>query len=445
MEIKNLINNIFQFGKEKGLEDMEISYNNGQSFSIKVFKQELNDYNLSEAESLHIKGIYNGKMGRSYTEKVDETSVEMLINDVIENAKNISSEDEVEIFAGSKEYKKVNEYNESLSKVSDEDKINFIKKAEELAYATDKRVVQVQVCAYGDDDEKTIFTNTKGLELERKSNLAYSYIGVVVKEGESIKSNYAFKCGRDFSKFSVEEMVNEAVNGAIEQLGATSMKSGNYPVIIRNETMSDLLTAFTGIFSAENIQKNLSMLCGKLNNKIASELLTIIDDPFMEDGLCSKSFDKEGAACTYKKLIENGVLKNYLYNLKTAKKDGIETTGNSTGGNSIAPSNLYIEKGTKSLDEMISSIQSGLLITSLEGLHAGLNAISGDFSLLASGILIEDGKKLRPVEQITVAGNFLDMINNIAEIGNDTKFGLPSNSYVGCPSIKFNSLAIAGE
>ena len=445
MDKKQLINKLFELGKSKGLEDMQASYNNGNSFSLKIFKKEIDSYSSSESDVLSFKGIYNGKMGLSYTEKVDESSLEMLVNDVIENAKIISSEDEVEIFAGSKEYKEVNTYNPELEKVTEAQKIEFAKKAEEIAYSLDSRVSVVQACAYGDEFAQSLMSNTKGLNLSDKMNVAYAYVGVVVKEGEDIKSKYAFKCGRDFSKFNPEELAKEAVEEAVSMLGAKSIKSGSYPVIIKNETMGDLLSAFTGIFSAEAVQKNLSLLKCKLNTQVASSAFTLVDDPFMEDGLASGSYDSEGAACTYKKVIDNGTLKTYLYNLKTAKKDGVETTGNSKGGNSIGPSNFYIEKGSKSLEEIQNTISHGLLITSLEGLHAGLNPISGDFSLSSSGYEIVDGKIARPVEQITVAGNFFKMLMEIEEIGNDLKFGMPGASYIGAPSIKFKSLAIAGE
>ncbi len=445
MDKKALIDKLFQLGKERGLEDMEVSYDSGTSFSLKIFKKEIDGYDLSQSDILKFRGLYNGKMGYSYTEKVDESSIELLVNEAIENAKIISSDDQIEIFNGSKEYKEVSTYNPSLEQVTELEKIEFAKKVEEIAYSLDSRVSTVSACNYADASSESMISNTKGLNLQNKLNYALSYVGVVVKDGDDVKSKYAFVCGRDFSKFDSEKLAKEAVEEAISMFGAKPVKSGNYPIILRNETMGDLLSAFTGIFSAESVQKDLSLLKGKLNQKIASEKLTLVDDPFMPDGLASKSYDAEGAACTFKNVIENGVLKTYLYNLKTAKKDNVETTGNSLGGSGIGPSNFYIKKGDKSLDEIIAGIDNGLMITDLAGLHSGLNPISGDFSLLSSGYLIENGKIKRPVDQITVAGNFFVMLKEIEEIGSDLKFGTPGSSFTGCPSIKFKSLAISGE
>jgi len=448
--MKSLIDKIFQRGKEIGLGDMEVYYSAGSSLSLKVFQKELDTYNLSESEGLSLRGIYNGKMGYSYTEKVDESSIGQLVKDVAENATIIDSEDEEFIFEGSKEYKKVDSFNPSLSNVSEEDKIEFVKTLEEEALKSDKRITSVEACVYGDGYGETIMSNTKGLYLWDKNNIAYTYIAVVAKEGEDIKTGMSYRTGNDFNIFNAKEIAREAVGEAISLLGAKSVKSGDYGVIIRNSAAADLLEAFTGIFSAEAVQKNLSLLKGKLNEKIASDKFTLIDDPYMDGGLASKSFDGEGVACRYKKVVDKGVLKTYFHNLKTAKKDGVETTGNASKGSykasiGISPSNFYVEKGGRSLEDMIADMDRGIMITELQGLHSGLNSVSGDFSLAALGYLIEGGKITRPVEQITVAGNYFEMLKNIEEIGSDLKFGLPGESYIGSPSIKIKKLSIAGE
>lgn len=450
MEMKSLIDKIFQKGREKGLNDMEVYYSAGSSLTLKVFQKELDTYNLSESEGLSLRGVYKGKMGYSYTEKVDETSIDQLVRDVLENAVIIDSDDEEFIFEGSKEYIKVDSFNPALSNVSEEKKIEFVKSLEEEAFKLDKRIESVEVCVYGDGYGEIIMSNTKGLFLQDKSNIAYTYIVVVAKEGEDIKTGMAYRTGNDFNKFNARDIAKEAVDEALALLGAKSVKSGDYNVIIRNSAAADLLEAFTGIFSAEAVQKNLSLLKGKLNEKIASDKFTLIDDPYMEGGLASKSFDGEGVACKYKKVVDKGVLKTYFHNLKTAKKDGVETTGNASKGSyksslGISPSNFYVEKGERGLNEMIADINKGILITELQGLHSGLNTVSGDFSLAALGFLIDNGKISRPVEQITVAGNYFEMLKNIEETGSDLKFGLPGDSYIGSPSLKIKKLSIAGE
>nr|WP_300091455.1 TldD/PmbA family protein [Sedimentibacter sp.] len=450
MDMKILIDKIFAEGKKQGINDMEVFYSAGSSLSLKVFQKELDGYSLSESEGLGLRGMYNGKMGYSYTEKVDESSIDLLVKNVKENATVIDSDDEEYIFEGSKEYKKVDTFNPKLEEVEEAEKIKFVKQLEEEAFKIDNRIQSVETCVYGDGYGETIMSNTKGLYLHDKSNIAYTYVVVVAKENEDIKTGMAYRTGNDFSKFNAKDIAEEAVKEALSMLGAKSVKSGDYPVVIRNNAAADLLEAFEGIFSAENVQKNLSLLKGKLNEQIGSEKFTLVDDPFMEGGLASRSFDGEGVASKYKKVVDKGVLKTYFHNLKTAKKDGVETTGNASKGSykssvGIAPSNLYVEKGEKTLEEIISSMDNGILITELQGLHSGLNSVSGDFSLAALGYEIKDGKIAKAVEQITVAGNYFELLKNIEETGSDLKFGLPGEAYIGSPSLKIKKLAIAGE
>lgn len=450
MDKNMLIQKILEAGKNAGILDMEVYISSGRQFSLKIFNKEIDSYSVAESEGLSFRGIYNNQMGYSYTEKVDETSIDILIKEAIENAEIIDSDDEEYIFEGSKEYKEVNNFFPKLEEVEETQKIAFAKQLEEEAFKIDDRIVKVQYCVYGDGYGETIITNTKGLNLSDKGNIAYTYVVVVAKENDDIKTGMSYKVANDFSLFNAKEIAKEAVEEAISLLGASSIKSGQYPIVLKNNAATDLLESFSGIFSAESVQKDLSLLKGKLNQKIANEKLTLIDDPFMKEGMASKSFDGEGVACKYKKIIENGILKTYFHNLKTSKKDGVETTGNASKGSykasiGISPSNMYIEKGTINRDDMIKSMDKGIMITNLEGLHAGLDAVSGDFSLSASGFEIENGKIKRPVNQITVAGNFFDMINDIEEISNDLKFGLPGESYIGSPSLKIKKLAIAGE
>ena len=441
-----LANILFEKGKEAGFDDMEVYYQKNKSFNIKIFESEILNYSIAEQEGLSFRGLFNKKMGYAYTEKVDETSVEMLVREAKINAQIIDSDDEEFIFEGSKEYKQVENYNPSLEQVSTEDKIDLAFALEKEAQNFDERVEKVDPCMYSESSSESIVVNSKGLELKDRANLAILYAGVKVKDGEDIKTSSSYKMTNAFSKFDIKKIAKEAVEEGVSMLGAKAISSGDYRTVLRHDVASDFLEAFTSIFSAEAVQKDLSRLKGKLGEKISNEIITIVDDPFMKDGIASTGFDSEGVATKYKKLIDKGVLKTFIHSLKTAKKDGVEPTGNGFKGYkssiSIGPTNMYIQAGTTSFDDMISDIEKGLMVTEVQGLHSGLNTISGDFSLSASGYLIEDGKVDRPVNQITIAGNFFDMLNDVEDLADDLKFGM---SAIGAPSMKIKNLSVAGE
>lgn len=438
---------LFEKGREAGFGDMEVYYQKNKSFNVKVFEREIQNYSLSVQEGLSFRGLFNKKMGYAYTEKVDESSVEMLIHAAKMNAEVIENDDEEFIFEGSKEYTEVINYNDQLESVSTEDKIDLVFSLEKKASEIDKRVETIDPCMYSESSSESIVINTKGLELRDKSNLAFLYAGVKVREGEDIKTALGYKITNNFNEFDTTEVAKEAVDDAVKMIGAKPINSGDYKIVLENVVSADLLESFTSIFSAEAVQKDLSRLKGKLGERVSSELITIVDDPFRENGIASTGFDSEGVATKYKKLIDKGVLKTFLHSLKTAKKDGVEPTGNGFKGYkssvSIGPTNFYIIPGDTSFDKLIKDIEKGLLVTEVQGLHSGLNSISGDFSLSAEGFLIEDGELSHPVNQITIAGNYFDMLRDVEEIGNDLKFTLPGA--IGSPSIKIKKLSVAGE
>ncbi|MBC8591334.1 TldD/PmbA family protein [Wansuia hejianensis] len=446
MDYRDYLNNLLNKAKEN-MEDVEAFLIKDKEISMGVYKGQLDKYSIAESGGLSLRGIYNGKMGYSYTERIDDSSVDKLIQDTLENSKYIDDLDPETIFEGSDKYENINNFNETLGNVPVSEKIDFLKKLEKEALSLDNRVFAADACVYQEFEQERYIRNTKGIDLHDKVNGAISYISVVVKDGEDTKTGFSLRIIKNFSELDHKQMAKEAVENAISMLGAKSIKSDKYPVVFENKTFADLLSAFSSVFSADNVQKGLSGLKDKIGEEIGSPILNIVDDPFLKDGFGSRNFDDEGTKTSFKKLIDNGKLTSYLYNWKTANKEGVQSTGNASrsykGQISISPTNLYIEKGDKSFEELVNSISKGLYINNLEGLHSGLNPVSGDFSLSASGYGIEDGKISRAVNLITIAGNLYELLKDIEAIGNDLEFGI--YGYIGSPSIKVKSLSISGE
>ncbi|HZK58141.1 MAG TPA: TldD/PmbA family protein [Clostridia bacterium] len=450
MDMDRLKGSIFEHGKNEGFTDMEIFYENNGGFSCKVFKGEIDNYTVSKEGGISFRGVYNKQMGYSYTEKIDESAIEVLVEMARENAEIVENEEEETIFKGSKEYKEIDLCSDGLAEVPIDKKLDFIKELEREAYSVDNRVINVNDCIYNDYENERGLYNTKGLDKNEKSNFALSYISVIVQENNEIQNADAFKICRDFRDFNTESLAKRAADRALSYLGAKPVKSKTYNILLENIASADLLKTFSGIFSADNVQKGRSLLKGKLGEAIGSMPLTIIDDPFMVDGVAGRSFDSEGVASEKMSLVEEGILQGLLHNLKTAKKDGVESTGHGykssyKGSMTVAPSNLYIQPGLNTYGDMVLSMDEGLIITELQGLHSGANTISGDFSLAAKGYYIKNGKIERPVNQITIAGNFYQVLKNIEAVGEDLRFTMPDITYVGSPSLKIKDISVAGE
>ena len=307
--------------------------------------------------------------------------------------------------------------------------------------ASDARV-KPDAALVANTSETFALKNTLGLNLSHRSNMIYAYASCLAKEGEHAATGFKLLWGYSMDDVDAAAVADGCAGDALDKLGAGKLASGARSVVIRNNAMADLLSTFAGVFSADNAQKGMSLLAGKEGSVIASEAVTLVDDPLMPWGLGSCPIDREGAAARTKNVIEDGRLTTLLHNRKTAKKAGVETTGNAAGSGRVAPGNFYIRPGSQTPDALLENMGDGLLITELSGLHAGANPISGDFSLLARGFEVRGGKCVRAVEQFTVAGNFYSLLQSVTAVADDLLF---EGSPIGSPSAAVASLNIAGE
>lgn len=447
MEFNKFKELLLQKAKQEGFSESEVYYTKGESISISVYEEEIDKYNISKSFGLSFRGIYKDKMGYSFTEIIDEEAIDMLIKNAKESAVAIESEDEQFIYEGDKEYKSVKTYSDKLENIDTAKLIDIALNLEKECKLYSDKVVNVNGCKVSYSTSDYGITNSKGLDLNTKSNLLCAYVVPIVKHENQKYDGTGYIVASSIDEVNEEEIAKQGVKEALSKIGARSIPSKKYKGIIYNEAMVSLLKTFSSIFSGDSAQKGLSLLKDKEGEIIASELLTIVDDPLLDNGLGSAPFDDEGVATYRKEIISNGKLETLLHNLKTANKDNIKTTGNGfkssySSSVGVSPTNLFIQKGEYSLEELMNKLGEGVMITDFAGLHSGANSITGDFSLAAKGYYIKDGKKQYPIEQITVAGNYFDLIKDIKAIGDDLNF--PMSSF-GAPSILVNTLSIAGK
>lgn len=447
MELKEFIDKLFKKAKSNGFDEYEVYYVDRESLSINVYNEEVEKYNLTTSYGLSFRGKINDKIGYSYTEILDEDAIEMLVKNAKESALVIENEDIQFIYEGDKEYTKVNTYYKALENIPADKLIDLALSMEKEAKSLESRVVSFEGCGIGYSNSKYGIINSKGLNLENKANLLSAYVVPIIKEGDNMLDGMGYVTANSLEEVDPKKLAKDGINEAVSRIGGKSIPSGKYKTIINNEAMVSILSTFAGVFSGDAAQKGLSLLKDKEGEIIASEKVTLLDNPHLENGLASVPFDDEGVATKKKDIIHEGRLMTLLHNLKTAYKGNTKSTGNGFKSSyassvGVSPTNFYIQKGDKSFDELLKEVGEGVLITEFAGLHSGANSITGDFSLAAKGFYIKDGKKDFPVEQITVAGNFFDLLKDVVEVGTDLKFPMSS---VGSPSIRVEGLSIAGK
>jgi PmbA protein len=251
---------------------------------------------------------------------------------------------------------------------------------------------------------------------------------------------------RSFKEINVEDVARKGIDKVVSRLGAQKLKTGNYAVVIDKDQFPMILTMISGYLSAKSVHEKISLLQGKKDHKVASEKFVLHDDPFELRGAAVRPFDAEGAPSQKTVLFENGVLKNYLTNLEYSQKMNLPHTSHAARGPSssmdIAPTNLIVQKGNKSLSDLLASHKQVVHLTKFAGgLHAGFKESTGDFSMPAEGFLYENGKKVGPVDQFVMSGNVLDLLLKIEDLGNE--YNKPGSSYI-CPDVLVSQLSVAG-
>ncbi len=433
----------FESAKAAGITESQLSVSKSSALSISLFRHEIEDFRVNDSQGITAAGIVNGKFGSSSTEKLDKDTFPFLIKNILVAAKLNEKEEEADIFKGSEKYHKKNVYNPELDATPTEKKLALIKSIEDKIYAADKRVAEVEV-GYTERKTESGFYNSYGLKLKQKSNYFYVYAEVVMREGEVTKTAYNVCLDKDLNAFDPDKFVKEVVKEAADKFGADSIASKKYPTVIDREVMADLINYFLSSAIADDVQRHSSMLEGKLGQKIASSKLTIEERPLTKNVFFSY-FDAEGVASQNKVVVKNGVLKTYFYNRETAKKDGVESTGNGVwGGGKISTGygNVFVKPGKQSFDELISGIEDGVYITDVAGLGTGMNETSGDFSCQAEGFHIVNGKIAEPLNLITLSGNLLKMLRDLKGFANDLKMTLGS---ISVASAYIKSMNIGGK
>ena len=432
----------------QGIAEYELYYQAGASTSVDTFQHSINEFSSSYTGGVCFRCIVNGKMGYASTEALNAQQARSVVANAVDNAINLEAEEAVFLGEGGQTYEPLED--KSYAMPTTEELIAKVLETTEKLYAADAMAVDgCQTNGIIETSEIAIY-NSKGLDLYQSSRASGLVAVGVVSNGTEMSNDYQIKLGK-LDEIDTDALVKKAIDGAKEKLGGEVAPTGQYPVIFNSEAMCSLLGVYSSIFNSESAQKGLSKLAGKEGEVIAAPCVTLIDDPFHKENPEPMNFDAEGSPTHKKAIIENGVLNTLLYNLKTAAVAGKKTTGNASKAGydspvGIRPFTMYLEGGDITEEELLAKAGNGVYITDLSGLHAGADPISGDFSLQSAGYMIENGQKTTYVKAFTVAGNFYELLKNIAALANNSHLPRAMGSTAfGAPSVLVEGLSIAGK
>ena len=444
-EFKNLVIVACQ---EAGIAEYELYYQAGSSVSVDTFQHAVNEFSSSTSGGVCFRCIVDGKMGYASTEALNAEQAKALVLKAADSAAVLEAEEQVFLGEGGQEYEPLNI--ESYELPSTETLISKILEVQEKLYAADPAVIDGCQTEGLLEQSEIAICNSKGLDLSYRNQTSGLIVVGVVSDGKEMANDFQAKLG-NLAQIDADALVKKAVEGAKVKLGGEPAPTGQYPVVFSPDAMSSLLQVYSSVFSSEAAQKGLSRLGDAEGQVIAAPIVTLVDDPFHPENPEPINFDAEGSPTHRKNIIEKGVLNTLLYNLKTAAVAGKKTTGNASKAGydaavGLRPFTMYLENGDLSEEELLAKAGNGVMITSLGGLHAGADPISGDFSLQSAGFMIRDGKKAEYVKSFTVAGNFYDLLKNIVGIADNCQLPMPFGmTTFGAPSVLVEGLSVAGK
>ena len=433
--------------KELGVAEYELYYRVYESTDVETFRHEINEFSSSLDGGVCFRCIVDGKMGYASTEELSNEQAASIVARAVDNAKMLEAEEKVFLGKGGETYEPLTITPYALPSVQEMTATAL--EGDKCLYAEDPAVIDGSAAAVRRGTTRIAIYNSNGLDLSYENSRAGFFAAPVVSDGKEMANSFDRKVG-PLADLDIKKVVSKAVSDAKSKLNADIAPTGAYPVIFAPRAMASLLSTFSGIFSSENTQKGLSRLGDKEGEKIAADIVTLVDDPFYKDSIMPINFDAEGSPTHTKNVIENGVLKTLLYNLKTADAAGKKTTGNASKGSyaasvGISPFTMYLLPGELTEEELLKKAENGVYITSLGGLHAGASPITGDFSLQSSGYMIENGEKTRAVKSFTVAGNFYSLLNQITALSNEVELPGGDMTAFGSPAVLVEGLTVAGK
>ena len=414
--------------------------------TIEVKEQNVDAFERARDRGVGLRVLKDGHMGFAFTTDLSDSAIKTLVQSALTNARNTEADPFHAVLAGpAAAYHTTAIFDPEITTLSEKEKIERVMAMEREAFAVDSRIKRIRKASASFSDSETLIMNTNGAEVFYRSTACSASIEVVAEDNGESQAGSEFDVSRFYQKLAIEEVGRKAARRALDLLGAKHIASIKAPIILEATVAQEFLGLMASGFSAESVQKKRSLFMGKIDTDVASPVITVVDDGLLEGGLGTAPSDDELMPMKKKIVIDKGRLALFLYNMYTANKDKTVSTGNGIRGGfkgvpGVGVTNLFIEPGTASLEELIYSMDSGLYVSEVMGMHTA-NAISGDFSVGATGFWIERGKKAYPVREITIAGNILDVMKHVDAVGCDIRF----SGRLGSPSLRVREISIAGK
>ncbi len=346
--MQDFVKQLMEAARAAGIEACEAYVSSRDSFRAMTTEGEVVEYESNSTRGLGFRGLYRGRMGYASTEAFDEEAVGQLVRGVLESAELCEDEDEAPLYDGGGPVPDMDLRNPALAQVTPQEKIDRVLAMERLVKESDPRIDKTAHNVINTGSYTVRIVNSHGMDRSYTEDVCALYGQATARDGDFVSSGGYGVAARSFDGLDARKVGGEVARRTLDGLNAAPVQSGKYRVVFFSEAMCDLLGVFSSIFSAETAQKGMSLLKGRVGERIAAPCVTLVDDPLMEGGMGSRPFDDEGVPSATHTVVEDGVFRTFLHNLKTARKDGVTTTGNArkvgyASSVHVTPTNFYLK------------------------------------------------------------------------------------------------------
>lgn len=437
---QELVEKALQYGSEHA----EVYINMAKELEVEVNNQQVETMKVSEDRGLAIRTIKEGRIGFAYSSDFSKEKLDNLVKQAVANGDKTTADEYNQLPDQQNSYMNLQLADEDILNVSVNDKINFAKEIEVSARNYDQRVKNTRTSSYQEAQYRVYLANSKGIAASYNGSYCGGYAYLVAEDNHETQTGFGVQYNLKYNQLDPRKIGEEAAEKAVRMLGADTIKTQKATVVLDPYIATNFLGLIGPALTGEAVLKGKSLFANKIKQQVASSLINIVDNGAKKDGIMSSPFDGEGVATSETILIKDGVLENFLHNTYTAKSMGQQSTGNAIRGSfkstpEVGTTNFYIDRGNTSKSQLIKEIKNGFYITEVMGMHTA-NPISGDYSLGAAGIWIENGQLTKPVRGVAIAGNVVELLKAIDAVGDDLTFFVGK----GSPTLRIAEMVISG-
>lgn len=418
--------------------------------TVDVLDGAVDSLSSAETRGIGVRVIRDGRQGYAYTAVTSDAGLSEALDEARTNAA-VATPDEANALPGRHTVPSLEGLADpGFADVTVDEKIDLALRMEHATREADPRVRGVESAQYVDTEIEAALASTQGLALTQRRTDAFAYVFALASQDDETQSGLGLTLARSAKGLDVEGAGREAATKSTRLLGARQPVSRRTTVVFDPFVTAQFLGVLAQALSAEAVLKRRSLFAGRLGERVAAPELNLLDDGLYPGAPGTSPWDGEGVAQQTTRLIENGTLATFLHNTWTANRTGGDaaSTGNAARSGfksspGLSPTNLYLEPGPRSPDDLIAGVEDGVYVQDVMGLHSGANPISGEFSVSFSGLAISGGALADPIREAAVSSTIVDLLTGIRAVGADLRF-FPFGGSLGGSTVVVGEASVSG-